>query len=259
MIETLYEQTAAKATALVPDISAVDQPISLNRDTVRSSRFFELPPVNRRFTIAASTAIVMALLAIGAVSGFLFIRTHYLANAAVERSLNTFRDAGRDMRTCEFRFTGLDYAPYRLRGNDTSAYKKRFSEANDLAAQTVVKYPTPAARHVLGSILTAEADYDRAVAELKTASKEAPDDAAILSDLAVALALKGETAAAIEALNRALEIEPGRIEALFNRALLNQRLKQYDAALADWKNYLAADPSSPWANEAQRNLSSLER
>ena len=101
----------------------------------------------------------------------------------------------------------------------------------------------------------AESDYRSARAELEKAQAGAPENAAILVDLAVAQAAMGDLTTAATTLDRALEIEPTRAEAIFNRALIRQGLKRYDEAREDWKHYLEADPSSPWANEARRFLS----
>jgi CHAT domain-containing protein len=62
----------------------------------------------------------------------------------------------------------------------------------------------------------------------------------------------------LENLNKALELEPNLLEALFNRALSRQYQKLYTQAKMDWQEYLKKDPNSQWGAEAKQNLNLLE-
>src|SRR6185436_19117103 len=64
-------------------------------------------------------------------------------------------------------------------------------------------------------------------------------------------------AEALAAADEALRIDPTLPEALFNRALIIERLRLRDQARAAWQRYLDADPRGPWANEARQRLGSL--
>lgn len=105
---------------------------------------------------------------------------------------------------------------------------------------------------------------ERARSELERALSSDAGDAALLSDLA---AVHHQTAlregrpdlllASYEAAERAVEVDPGRREALFNRALALTRLRLTAPARDAWDAYLAVDPSSEWAVEARRRRGDL--
>ena len=87
-------------------------------------------------------------------------------------------------------------------------------------------------------------------------------DVSTWSDLAAAqytLAVEtGDTTRlhdALAAADAALALNPTLPEALFNRALILERLGPHtQAAQQAWQHYLSADSSSPWATEARRHL-----
>ncbi len=68
----------------------------------------------------------------------------------------------------------------------------------------------------------------------------------------------GQLPLALAAADRALTIDPKFTEALFNRALILERMRIRDAARSAWRTYLDADPSSGWSAEAQAHLRALE-
>lgn len=89
-------------------------------------------------------------------------------------------------------------------------------------------------------------------------------DARIWSDLAAArLAiadLQGRPSLlprALAAADRAIELDPRLAEALFNRALIVERMGLVNEARAAWQAYLAVDGSSDWAREARERLRKL--
>jgi CHAT domain-containing protein/tetratricopeptide (TPR) repeat protein len=89
-------------------------------------------------------------------------------------------------------------------------------------------------------------------------------EAAIWSDLAAARYTAGvrtddpaQFASALAAADEALRIDPHETEALFNRALIVERLGLRQQARAAWERYLAADRTSEWAREAQQHLDAL--
>lgn len=64
--------------------------------------------------------------------------------------------------------------------------------------------------------------------------------------------------AALEAIDRALEISPRLPEALFNRALALERLYLWRSARRAWQAYLEVDDRSAWAAEARQRLAAIE-
>jgi CHAT domain-containing protein/tetratricopeptide (TPR) repeat protein len=99
---------------------------------------------------------------------------------------------------------------------------------------------------------------------LLTKVAEAKKDAAIWNDLAAARFTAGtrtddasQLASALAAADEALRIDPASPEALFNRALIVERLGLRQQARAAWERYLAVDATSDWAREARERLAAL--
>ena len=98
----------------------------------------------------------------------------------------------------------------------------------------------------------------RAVAALERAHRLAPDDAGILNDLAVAYLELGEREQrltpmlqALDAAERAVERDSLLAPALFNRALIRERLYLVRSAERAWSRYLAVERRPGWEREAR--------
>lgn len=107
-------------------------------------------------------------------------------------------------------------------------------------------------------------DIDAAVRELEDAAARAPGDARVHTDLAAAYLARSastdtpaDAVRALDAAQRALAADPGRIEAWFNRALALERVGPRAAARRAWEEYLARDASSEWASEARQHLANV--
>src|ERR1051325_8670435 len=145
---------------------------------------------------------------------------------------------------------------------------RRGDDALDVGAMKLVG----AAASVLEQTATnnsTEAKHARALAHLLAGrSKEAAtlltdlvkdrNDARFWSDLASARYTEsvrtdavGLLAQALAAADTALRLDPRMEEALFNRALLVERLGARAQARAAWERYLVRDPDSAWAREAR--------
>jgi CHAT domain-containing protein len=102
---------------------------------------------------------------------------------------------------------------------------------------------------------------ERAISSLQAVARLAERPAPVLADLAAAYLVRAERAhtprdlvAAIEAATEALEREPGNRVARYNLALAMERLELLGEAAQGWRDYLAADSVSGWADEARRHL-----
>ncbi|HEV7488642.1 MAG TPA: zf-HC2 domain-containing protein [Thermoanaerobaculia bacterium] len=110
-------------------------------------------------------------------------------------------------------------------------------------------------------LLLSDDNPKSSMAPLQAAAEREPDNAKYQSDLAAALiaAARGDRPmleSALAACDRALHIDPRSPDALFNRAVALQALDRPDA-LAAYEQYLAVDPSSPWAAEARQHIEML--
>jgi tetratricopeptide (TPR) repeat protein len=118
-----------------------------------------------------------------------------------------------------------------------------------------------AARHALGVARLVSGRPLEASEILDSALGEWGAEPALLNDLAVAHLEAGDSDDGILHLLHALEaLEPlvssghPPPEALFNRALVLQRLCLFGVAMDAWATYLQRDGESPWASEARQHL-----
>src|SRR5262252_2525793 len=218
-------------------------------------------------------------------------------DARLEKGMVALNQAYRERRLVKARITELQYAPFRetrggteadgeQAGIDLPARRRAFDLLDDAvrenqtdgaagatgAAETVGSPgAAAAAHHAMGRFHLARKNFDDAIAEFEAALKTAPNDARLHSDLGAAFMEKSDLEAlgksgrdprtldrSLEHLNRAIELDYSLLEPLFNRALLRQNLGQLFQAKEDWDNYLKKDATSPWAEEARRNLKLIE-
>jgi len=108
------------------------------------------------------------------------------------------------------------------------------------------------------------AAVERAVQAMEHAARLAPDDPAVLNDLSLAYLAKAERdqqlapmLRALDAADQALARDSLLAPALFNRALILERLYLVDGARAGWFRYRAVERSPLWRAEADRHLRRL--
>lgn len=107
--------------------------------------------------------------------------------------------------------------------------------------------------------------FDQAISYLGAATRLAEAPASAYADLAGAYLARaershavGDLIEALEAGSRAVEAEPANRAARFNLALSLERLFLRGEAAEEWRNYLALDSTSKWAEEARSRLEKLE-
>jgi hypothetical protein len=101
----------------------------------------------------------------------------------------------------------------------------------------------------------------QAAEALEQAAAIAPDNVAIQIDLAAAIAFRGDVdgrredyAAALNCLTKVLQRSPSNPTILFNLALISEKMALYNEAERHWNEFLKADSTSPWKDEAIRHL-----
>jgi len=240
---------------------------------------------------------VCAALVIGLGLGIWILRISFRkteVDARLDKGMVALNQAYRERRLVKARITELQYAPFRetrggpeadgeQAGIDLPARRRAFDLLDDAvrenqtagAAGAAGAVGSPeaaaAAHHAMGRFHLTRKNFDDAIAEFEAALKTAPNDARLHSDLGAALMEKSDLEAlgksgrdprtldrSLEHLNRAIELDYSLLEPLFNRALLRQNLGQLFQAKEDWDNYLKKDATSPWAEEARRNLKLIE-
>lgn len=156
-------------------------------------------------------------------------------------------------RQVEARVSGLAWVPLDRQATDTAKNDDRTrGDSSEVQQQ----------QQQQGLVELLIGDPRNAVATLEKAS--AANQPAVWSDLAAAYyetAVRHDApeffADALAAADRALAVEPDRAEALFNRALVLERLGLRIDARAAWSRYLAIDSKAGWADEARAHLGAL--
>lgn len=214
-------------------------------------------------------ASLLILLALGAGAWRIFFYQSDLS-----KGLMALKTAYREQRPNQSRISGFGYAPVAdVRGNESKRvdYASR-DRAERILLDAVQEHPGPASHHALGQLYLAEQKFEQAADQFEQALKADPDNAQIHSDLGAVLLEQGRIerskggsdnsipilSKSLEHLDRALQLNPSLLEALFNRALYYQTMMLRHQAREDWQKYLEKDPSSPWADEARQNLKLLE-
>jgi CHAT domain-containing protein len=177
--------------------------------------------------------------------------------------------AALDHRLVEPRLHGFGWAAYRgvvraTQESDRSPERLKVLGAAGEVLEHARGSETAEAAHAAGVASLLIDDPAAAVERLEAAAAKQPQEATVWSDLAAAhyeLAIRLGRAShlpeALAAADRALKLDPRLPEALFNRALVLERLGLTGDARAAWKRYLEIDPSSAWAVEARRRLAAF--
>jgi tetratricopeptide (TPR) repeat protein len=223
----------------------------------------------RRLFFPAWKSAIFALIVAGI--GFEVWRS-YLSQSQDDEALIALNQAYRVERPVESRITGLDYAPYTVRRGteDEKTDSLQRDRADILSRTSVSENPTAKAYQMRARFYLAGREYDKAIEQFEVAVTLAPNDAQIHSDYGAVYSERlseysdGQQAERKEAIDRALyyldkalKLDPSLPEALFNRALLNERMGRRAEAHHDWEGYLQLDPDSFWSKDAQQHLDRL--
>jgi tetratricopeptide (TPR) repeat protein len=109
-------------------------------------------------------------------------------------------------------------------------------------------------------------NYDSAIRSFKQALDSTSNSPELEIDLASAFFERAEATeqyfdfgTALELLGKALDAQPDNAVALFNRAIIAERMRLYEQSIQDWEHYLRVDPDGEWAAEAQVHLESIQK
>ena len=123
---------------------------------------------------------------------------------------------------------------------------------------------SPEALGALAVTYLVSGDITKAVKALESATAQAPKNPRLLSDLAAAYLVRAsrldepaDLPKALEAAEKAIELEDAPAEAWFNRALALEQLHLVDSAKKAWEDFLQRDSTSGWADEARKHLEEL--
>ncbi len=155
-----------------------------------------------------------------------------------------------------------------MRGAPEPGDTRRLRRIENSLIEATEKTPNAQTHHALGVFNLTQQKYTDAIREFESALKFADRNAQIHNDLGAAHFELAKTdtrekrlehlAQSLEEFTRANELDGNLLEALFNKSLALQELNLPREARDSWTLYLQKDPSSPWADEARKNLKRIE-
>jgi CHAT domain-containing protein len=175
-----------------------------------------------------------------------------------------------EQRTIELRFPGAAYGPMRVeRGGGKRDLPAQFYTAQGVIKTELAKHPEdPAWLQAQARAHLLEWNYEKAIQELDDALMLKPNDPGLLTDKATALVQRAEKIGpqaqinygeAAEVLSQVLKTHPDDPVALFNRAIIYEKLPAPNESIQDLKHYLRIEPAGRWADEARDRLQRLEK
>lgn len=194
----------------------------------------------------------------------------YLTRRTGPDELAELRSIYQQARPTESRISEFNYAPLtQLRGAPEPAEANRLRRIENSLIEAEEKTPNAQTHHALGIFYLTQRKYPEAIKEFQAALKFADRNAQIHNDLGAAYFELSKTepkekqladlAQALEEFTKATELDGNLLEALFNKSLALQELRRLPRqAKESWQLYLQKDPSSPWADEARKNLQRIE-
>ena len=204
----------------------------------------------------ASAGLAICLIAVAVF--FLPTSTQKPADAAMD----ALKLAVKDARYTEARVSGgLAYSRYAVtRGGGGNDDDLQFSRAMEKLKPAEQENAPVNDRLVLARVYLARGTHEgaaRALAILNQLTGRQVETPEALSDTGVAELQLNSYDAAIEYFSKALAKSPNYGEALFNRALAEERAHRDSDALRDWQQFIDQPPDDNWKAEARLHLNSL--
>jgi CHAT domain-containing protein/cytochrome c-type biogenesis protein CcmH/NrfG len=185
-----------------------------------------------------------------------------------ESAEKLIQEAYAQQRTVEMRLPGAGYGPVRV---ERAANRPQINSPRALLEAEVLIKKGLEKRPDDVELLRQEAEsdllnwnYQPALETLNRASRLRPGSFELLLDTATAYFERAEATAnpadyeaGLQFLSDAIRLKPDDPAALFNRAILCERLYFYTRAIADWEQFLKIEKDPGWRKEAEQRLQEL--
>jgi tetratricopeptide (TPR) repeat protein len=185
--------------------------------------------------------------------------------APADAGMEALRLGLKDQRRTEARISGgLEYSRYAgvTRGEDANDDNLHFDRALGKLRSAEQENAPSNERLVLARVYLARGtrpDIDHAFKILSQLSASGVETSEVLNDTGVVDMQRDDYEKAIEVFTRALAKDPNYGEALFNKALAEQRLHRDDDAKRDWQQFIDQAPDEKWKAEAADHVKALSR
>jgi CHAT domain-containing protein/tetratricopeptide (TPR) repeat protein len=176
------------------------------------------------------------------------------------------RQAYTSHRNMELRWQGAGFSVYSADQSETGGSESpSLLRAQEIIAKTR-NASDPVWIRLQGKLALLLGEPQVAVKLLGRVHDVSPKSVPVLIDLASAYFEKAEKdrsdvayGKSLELLGEALNLEPGNTLALYNCAIVEDRLFLYRQAADHWNSYIALDKSSGWSSEAKQRLAEIRK
>jgi CHAT domain-containing protein/Flp pilus assembly protein TadD len=208
--------------------------------------------------LLSSRRLTLAILPV--VAGYLSVSCSLFSHKpAIERGTEALVKAYSKKRMIEPRMCGGFHAgKYNPDSGSTLVDKASLEKAQDLILREVGNRGDAPALLARGRLNLAMGRCQDALPLLKDASKGAPDAADAHNDLGACLLQTAKYEEALTEFDKATEINPGMIEARFNRGLCYQKMLLVDLARSELSPFLNEERDKSWKEEAKRLIDELD-
>jgi hypothetical protein len=203
--------------------------------------------------------ILAALLIVGAGIGW------YMQQDSVTKINKQVAAAFTESRNFDLRFPGAEYSELRTDRGSSAMNSRPLAEARAAIERLRPKLQEhPEFLDAEGRAELVSNDVQGAYDKLKRARTKSPNSTYISTDLAIAECLIADNGqperyqVAYELLSQVLEDDNRDTVALFNRAVVSERLREFASATEDWKRLLAVEPKGLWSDEARKRMAADE-
>jgi len=202
--------------------------------------------------------------AIAALLLLAFLITSYIQRDSISKVNELVAAAYTQSRNTDLRLLGARYSEVRT-DRGTAAKSEPLAEARAaIARMRPSSEQTPEFLDAEGRADLVSNDIQGAYEKLMRAKAQSPHSSDILIDLALTECLLGDSGqperyqVAYELLSEVLAADNRNAVALFNRAIVSERLREYGSAIEDWKRLLDLEPTGAWADETRRRKTTDE-
>ena len=203
--------------------------------------------------------------AIAAILLVAFLITAYIQRDSISKVNKLVASAYTETRSTDLRLPGAIYSEVHTDRGVAAAKSEPLAEARAaIARMRPTMDQTPEFLDAEGRADLVANDVQGAYEKLVRAKTQAPHSPDILINLALTECLLADSGqpdryqVAYELLSEVLAADNRNAVALFNRALISERLREYGSAIEDWKRLLAIEPTGAWAEESRRRKSTDE-
>lgn len=229
-------------------------------ERVRAAREAQIAPGRRGFVLTYGRMAAAAVLVL-AIAVSVLVLNWMRGNSPEKQAMDAIAAAMQIRRPLPRISGGFAWSPEGVTRGEQGSPEWQLERARRKMQSAEDKSAPASERLVLARAYLASgqrADANRALQILREIAAGGVETPEVLNDTGVALYELGQYREAIATFTRVLEAAPSFNEALYNRALAEERIELYGDARSDWERFIRAAPDGGWKDDARRRLDALK-